>query len=52
MRQIPQPMASLRAGGWQIGVGASLRGKTLGIYGHGRIGSVVADYGRVFGMDV
>ncbi|HJQ59500.1 MAG TPA: D-2-hydroxyacid dehydrogenase family protein, partial [Vineibacter sp.] len=52
MRQIPQQMAALRAGKWQIGVGSSLRGKTLGIYGYGRIGKVVAEYGRLFGMDV
>src|SRR5262249_8332527 len=39
MRQIPQQMASLRAGTSQIGVGATLRGKTLGIYGYGRIGA-------------
>jgi D-3-phosphoglycerate dehydrogenase / 2-oxoglutarate reductase len=52
MRQIPQQMASLQAGNWQIGVGESLRGRTLGIYGYGRIGRVVADYGRAFGMDV
>lgn len=52
MRQIPQQMAALQAGMWQIGVGHSLRGKTLGIYGYGRIGSVVASYGRAFGMEV
>jgi len=52
MRQIPQQMAALRAGLWQIGVGNSLRGKTLGIYGYGRIGSVVAGYGKAFGMNV
>jgi D-3-phosphoglycerate dehydrogenase len=52
MRQIPQQMASLRAGTWQIGVGSTVRGKTLGIYGYGRIGSVVAGYGRAFGMNV
>jgi len=52
MRQIPQQMASLRAGSWQIGVGSTLRGKTLGIYGYGRIGKVVADYGKAFGMPV
>jgi D-3-phosphoglycerate dehydrogenase / 2-oxoglutarate reductase len=52
MRQIPQQMASLKSGNWQIGVGATLRGKTLGIYGYGRIGSVVAGYGRAFGMNV
>lgn len=52
MRQIPQQMASLKAGRWQMGVGSSLRGKTLGIYGYGRIGAVVAGYGRAFGMPV
>src|SRR5262245_46840338 len=52
MRQIPQQMAELKAGRWQIGVGDSLRGKTLGIFGYGRIGRVVAGYGRAFGMNV
>jgi D-3-phosphoglycerate dehydrogenase / 2-oxoglutarate reductase len=52
MRQIPQQTASLKAGHWQTGVGYSLRGKTLGIYGYGRIGAVVAGYGKAFGMNV
>jgi D-3-phosphoglycerate dehydrogenase / 2-oxoglutarate reductase len=52
MRQIPQQMASLQAGNWQIGVGRTLRGKTLGVYGYGRIGAAVAGYGRAFGMNV
>ena len=52
MRQIPQQMAALKAGQWQSGVGTTLREKTLGIYGYGRIGRVVASYGRAFGMDV
>src|SRR5712671_4869602 len=52
MRQIPQQMASLKAGTWQIGVGTTLRHKTLGIYGYGRIGRVVAGYGKAFGMTV
>lgn len=52
VRQIPQQMAALKAGNWQIGVGDTLRGKTLGIYGYGRIGSVVAGYGKAFGMKV
>ena len=52
MRQIPQQMASLQRGNWQIGVGHTLRDKTLGIYGYGRIGAVVAGYGRAFGMKV
>lgn len=52
MRRIPQQMAALKAGNWQSGVGDSVRGKTLGIYGYGRIGAVVAGYGRAFGMKV
>ena len=52
MRQVPQQMSALQAGKWQIGVGRSLRGKTLGIYGYGRIGNVVAGYGKAFGMNV
>ena len=52
MRQIPEQVAALRRGAWQIGVGATLRGKTLGIYGYGRIGKVVAGYGKAFGMNV
>ena len=52
MREIPQQVRSLRAGHWQIGVGYTLRGKTLGIHGYGRIGRVVARFGRAFGMKV
>lgn len=52
MRQLPQQMASAKAGNWQMGVGRTLRGRTLGLYGYGRIGRVVADYARVFGMEV
>jgi len=52
MRQIPQQMAALKAGRWQIGVGGTLRDTTLGVYGYGRIGSVVAGYGKAFGMNV
>jgi D-3-phosphoglycerate dehydrogenase / 2-oxoglutarate reductase len=52
VRQIPQQMAALRAGRWQIGVGHTLRGKSLGIYGYGRIGRAVAGYGKAFGMNV
>ena len=52
MRQIPQQAAALKAGRWQIGVGTTLRGKTLGLYGWGRIAHAVAEYGRAFGMKV
>ena len=52
MRQIPQQASALKAGIWQIGVGRSLRGLTLGIYGYGRIGETVAGYAKAFGMNV
>src|SRR5262249_48721588 len=41
-RQLPQQMASLQAGRWQVGVGQTLRGRTLGIHGYGRLGKTVA----------
>jgi D-3-phosphoglycerate dehydrogenase len=52
MRQIPQQVAALRQGVWQTGVFHTLRAKTLGIFGFGRIGAVVAGYGKAFGMNV
>jgi D-3-phosphoglycerate dehydrogenase len=52
MRQIPLQVAALKAGRWQSGVGTTLRGKTLGLYGWGRIAHEVAGYARVFGMNV
>lgn len=52
MRRIPQEVAALKAGRWQSTVGYGLRGKTLGVYGYGRIGAVIAGYGKAFGMKV
>ena len=52
MRQIPQQMRSLQSGSWQLGVGHSIRGKTLGVHGYGRIGATVAGYAKAFGMHV
>lgn len=52
MRSIPQQVAALKAGQWQTGVGTTLRGKTFGLYGYGRIARVVAGYAHAFGMDV
>jgi D-3-phosphoglycerate dehydrogenase / 2-oxoglutarate reductase len=52
VRRLPQQVRALQEGTWQTGVGDTLRGKTLGIYGYGRIGSTVAGYGKAFGMDV
>ena len=53
MRRIPQEAAALKAGKWQAySIGSGLRGKTLGIHGYGKIGAVVAGYGKAFGMNV
>lgn len=63
LRRLPAYMANLYAGRWQqsvpprpgaplAGLGESLHGKTLGIWGYGRIGQLVAGYGRAFGMQV
>jgi D-3-phosphoglycerate dehydrogenase len=52
VRRLPQQVAALKAGRWQVGVGSTLREKTLGVYGYGRIGSAVAGYGEAFGMNV
>src|SRR5207245_6263361 len=52
MRQSPQQVASMRAAAWQAGIGRTLGGKTLGVYGYGRIGKVIAGYGQAFGMEV
>jgi len=51
-RQIPQQMASLKAGNWQMGVGQTLSGRVLGLYGYGRIARQVAGYAKAFGMRV
>ncbi len=64
MRRLPQYISTLKHGAWQqsgmksasmppnFGVGQVLRGKTLGIWGYGRIGQLVAAYGKAFGMKV
>lgn len=52
MRHIPKEVARLRAGQWQSTLGTGLRGRTLGIWGYGKIGSLVASYGRAFAMNV
>ncbi len=64
MRRLPQYIGNLKHGAWQqsglksasmpsnFGIGMVLKGKTLGIWGYGRIGELVAGYGRAFGMNV
>ncbi|MCV0429672.1 MAG: D-2-hydroxyacid dehydrogenase family protein [Roseibium sp.] len=51
-RQIPEQVASIRRGNWQMGVGRTLRGRTLGLYGYGRIAKAVANYAEALGMNV
>ncbi|MFY9479974.1 MAG: D-2-hydroxyacid dehydrogenase family protein [Aquabacterium sp.] len=64
MRRLPQYIGNLKHGAWQqaglksasmptnFGLGMQLKGKTLGIWGYGKIGQVVAGYGKAFGMHV
>jgi D-3-phosphoglycerate dehydrogenase len=52
MRHIPQEAVALREGRWQTRFGRGLRGQTLGVFGFGWIGSLVASYGRAFDMRV
>ncbi len=51
-RQIPAQTSSLKAGKWQSGVGRTLRGRTLGLYGYGRIAKTVAQYAGAIGLNV
>lgn len=50
VRRLPQEVARLRAGRWQGSIGTLLRGRTLGVWGYGNIGRLVAGYGAAFGM--
>lgn len=52
LRHIPREVAALKAGCWQSTVGTGLHGHALGVYSYGRIGAVVAGYGKAFGMKV
>lgn len=51
-RHIPREVEQMKAGRWQTTLGVGLRGRILGVFGYGRIGSLVAGYGRAFGMQV
>ena len=51
-RRLDREMASFKDGGWQVGLGRDLGGATLGVIGLGRLGSLVAGYGKTFGMRV
>lgn len=52
MRNIPAEIENLKAGRWQRTLGTGLKGRTLGIFGYGKIGSLVARYGQAFDMQV
>lgn len=52
MRDLPKQMQSLQQGGWQTGVGKTLFGRSIGLYGYGRIAKQVAHYAKAFGMNV
>jgi D-3-phosphoglycerate dehydrogenase len=52
LRHIPQEMAAMKVGRWQTTLGLGLHGRTLGIFGYGKIGSLVANVGHAFGMKV
>jgi phosphoglycerate dehydrogenase-like enzyme len=52
LRQIPAADAAMRNGQWQSTIGTSVAGKTLGVLGAGRLGSLVAEAGKAFRMDV
>ncbi len=63
-RRLPQYISNLKHGVWQqsglksgsmppnFGLGNVLKGRTLGIWGYGKIGRIVAGYGKAFGMHV
>ena len=51
-RQLTAQNAAIKAGQWQMGVGQSLAGRRLGLYGYGRIAQAVAGYARAFGMEI
>ncbi|PAU75197.1 D-2-hydroxyacid dehydrogenase family protein [Halomonas salipaludis] len=51
-RHIPQEVENLKAGRWQRTLGTGLKGRTLGIFGYGKIGQLVAGYGQAFGMQL
>lgn len=51
-RQLPQQMASMQAGNWQLAPGQTLAGRRLGLWGYGRLGKQVGAYAEAFGMEV
>lgn len=52
VRKIPQAIDGIKAGNWQVNIGSSVHGKTIGIWGYGKIGQRIAGYANAFGAKV
>ncbi|MBK8724279.1 MAG: D-2-hydroxyacid dehydrogenase family protein [Saprospiraceae bacterium] len=52
VRKVPQAIDGMKKGQWQINIGSSIHGKTIGIWGYGKIGQKIAQYAKVFGANV
>lgn len=52
VRAIPQAIQGMQAGKWQVNIGAVVQGKTIGIWGYGKIGKMIAGYAKAFGARV
>ncbi len=51
-RKIPQAVEAMKKGDWQTNIGSTIHGKTIGIWGYGKIGQMIAQYAKVFGANV
>ncbi|WP_334127110.1 D-2-hydroxyacid dehydrogenase family protein, partial [Empedobacter brevis] len=51
-RKIPQAIEAMKKGEWQTNIGSAIHGKTIGIWGYGKIGQKIAQYAKVFGAEV
>lgn len=52
VRQIPAAIEGMKNGQWQVNIGSTIHGKTIGIWGYGKIGQKIAQYSKVFGAKV
>jgi len=52
VRKIPQAITAMKKGEWQVNMGGTVHGKTVGIWGYGKIGKKIAQYAKVFGANV
>ncbi|PUB34349.1 D-3-phosphoglycerate dehydrogenase [Elizabethkingia sp. YR214] len=52
VRKVPQAIEGMKNGHWQVNIGNTINGKTIGIWGYGKIGQKIAQYAKVFGAKV